>query len=218
MNKCYIKYPRTPHLPWSPGFTEDDIHSCGNIFQNKQIVVLEKLDGENTSCYADGYLHARSIDSQSHISRDWIKTNIAPQIKNGLPDGWRVCGENMYAKHSIYYTRLQTYFYVFAIYNENNFCLSWQETEEWCELLGLKTVPVLFSGEYNEAEIRGLWKGKSAVGEEGEGYVIRNAEGFFWQDFQLNVAKYVREKHVQTNNHWKSQSIIPNRLKRSETS
>lgn len=211
MSKCYIKYPRTPHLSWSPGFTEDDIHSRDNIFQDKQIVVLEKLDGENTSCYADGYLHARSLDSQSHISRDWIKTNIAPQIKNELPDGWRVCGENMYAKHSIHYTRLQTYFYVFAIYNENNFCLSWQETEEWCGLLNLHTVPVLYSGPYIE-NIHNIWNGSSVLGAESEGYVIRNAASFAYEDFANNTAKYVRKNHVQTTQHWKKQIIVPNVL------
>jgi hypothetical protein len=58
-----IKYPRTPHLPWSPGATSDDIYQ-GNTsyFENKVVVVTEKMDGENTSIYRD-FVHARSIDS-----------------------------------------------------------------------------------------------------------------------------------------------------------
>lgn len=42
------KYPRTPHLPWSPGATSDDKYiSSFESFRGKQIVVTEKMDGEN---------------------------------------------------------------------------------------------------------------------------------------------------------------------------
>jgi hypothetical protein len=44
----YVKYPRTWHLPWSPGITKDDrvIPSCDQ-FVGKNIVVTVKMDGEN---------------------------------------------------------------------------------------------------------------------------------------------------------------------------
>ena len=68
----YIKYPSTPHLPFSQGLQRDDtrIQSL-NSFEGREIVVTEKLDGENTSMYAD-HIHARSIDSRHHPSRDWV--------------------------------------------------------------------------------------------------------------------------------------------------
>jgi hypothetical protein len=68
-----IKYPRTPHLPWSPGASADDI-GLENLesFRGRQIVVTEKMDGENTTLYRD-HLHARSLDGRHHPSRDWVK-------------------------------------------------------------------------------------------------------------------------------------------------
>ena len=72
MNK--IKYPRTLHLPWSEGMTNDDkMLPSIEIFEGKEVVVSLKLDGENSSIYSGGYTHARSLDSKFHISREWIR-------------------------------------------------------------------------------------------------------------------------------------------------
>ena len=55
----YVKYPRTPHLPWSPGATADDrVHTDLAGLEGREIVVTEKLDGENTTIYRD-HVHAR---------------------------------------------------------------------------------------------------------------------------------------------------------------
>jgi len=44
----YVKYPRTYHCPWSPGLTKDDkVHPNMDYFQDKEIVVTIKMDGEN---------------------------------------------------------------------------------------------------------------------------------------------------------------------------
>jgi hypothetical protein len=114
-----------------------------------------------------------------------------------LPEGWRVCGENLYATHSIEYNDLSSYFEVFSVWNEKNDCLSWDETLEWTELLGLKTVPVLFRGTYNEETIRNLKLNK----ERQEGYVIRLTEQFGYFRFKKSVAKFVRKNHVQETVH-----------------
>ena len=46
------KYPRTYHLPFSPGFTSDDkVLKDDSYFRGKEIVVTEKMDGENVSIY-----------------------------------------------------------------------------------------------------------------------------------------------------------------------
>ncbi len=110
MNARPVKYPRTPHLPWSSGRAEDDIalDSIEHLERLEDVVVTEKLDGENTTLYHD-YLHARSIDSKSHPSRDWIKRFHA-KVRYDIPEDFRICGENMYAKHSIFYDALTTYY------------------------------------------------------------------------------------------------------------
>jgi len=46
-----------------------------------------------------------------------------------------------------------------------------------------------------------------------EGFVIRNVELFHYDDFNKNVGKWVRARHVQSSNHWMFDKIIPNKLK-----
>jgi len=211
MNAKRIKYPRIPHLPWSPGRSEDDIalDSIEHLEHLEDVVVTEKLDGENTTLYHD-YLHARSLDSKSHPSRNWIK-QFHTTIRYNIPEDFRICGENMYAKHSIFYDALTTYFYVFAIF-QSEMCLSWYDTVEWCKLIGLETVPVLYRGTWNEQAIKACWRGKSVFGEEQEGYVVRNVESFRFDEFRSNVAKYVRNDHVTTDQHWMHETVQPNRI------
>lgn len=210
-NTKRVKYPRTPHLPWSQGRAEDDIalNSIKHLEPLEDVVVTEKLDGENTTLYHD-YLHARSLDSKSHPSRDWIKQFHAT-IRFDIPEDFRVCGENMYAKHSIFYDSLTSYFYVFAIF-QGVICLSWDDTIEWCKLIDLETVPVLYRGIWDEKVIKACWHGKSAFGKEQEGYVIRNGGNFPLSDFQNNIAKYVRPQHVTTDQHWMYEAVSPNTL------
>ena len=82
--------------------------------------------------YRDGF-HARSLDTPAHPSRDWL-WGIHRQIGHDIPEGWRVCGENLYAKHSIAYRNLTAHFLVFGIWNEKAEALSWKDTLEWAQL------------------------------------------------------------------------------------
>ena len=205
---AYHKYPRTPHLPWSPGATSDDVFlvDTGN-FMGKKVVVTEKLDGENTTLYRD-YMHARSISSRPHPSRDWVKA-LHARIAYHIPAGWRLCGENLYARHAIAYEALEGYFYLFSIWGKDNNCLGWSETREWAELLEIPTPPVLFQGIWHEQKIRAL----KFDAQTCEGYVVRTVEGFAYSEFAQRVAKWVRQDHVQTDEHWMNQPVVPNRLK-----
>lgn len=222
-----IKYPRTFHVPWSDSNSSDDVWwtDC-SPFEGKEVVVTSKLDGECTTIYPDGHTHARSVDSLHHPSRSWIKA-LAAQIAPDIPKGHRVCGENLYAFHSIFYTDLPAYFFVYGIYDDKNTCLSWDETVEFCELLGLITVPVLYRGVWDEEVIRKgfpspfpTFHAKSENPEwpddfepcPPEGYVIRLAEAFPYGLFDKSVAKYVGKKFRQSMRdvHWASSKVIPN--------
>jgi hypothetical protein len=204
-----IKYPRTHHLPFSQGWTKDDKRlSSVAHFIGKEIVMSEKMDGENSTISRD-YYHARSLDSVDHPSRHWIKY-FWSTIRYDIPEGWRICGENLYAQHSLGYDNLESYFQVFSIWNENNECLSWNDTEDWCKLLGLTHVPVLWRGIFDE----NFLKNYKIDTEKQEGYVIRLAESFKFEDFSTSIAKWVRSQHVQTDEHWMSKLVIPNKLKK----
>lgn len=207
----YYKYPRTPHLPWSPGATSDDVKQVNTAnFVGKQVVVTEKMDGENTTFYSD-YLHARSIDGRHHPSRDWVK-KLHASMAYLIPQGWRVCGENLYAKHAIGYDHLPSFFMAFAIFDEHNRCLDWPQTLEWLQMLGLTHPKVIYQGIWDEQHIRAL---KVPV-ETMEGYVVRSFEGFEFDDFFDHIAKWVRPNHVQTDKHWMHTAIVPNKLKEDE--
>ncbi len=206
--KPYVKYPRTHHVPWSPGVNDDDrILDALTAFDGQRVIVTEKMDGENSSLYRD-YFHARSVDGRNHESRSWVK-QFWSTIMGDIPEDWRVCGENLFAKHSIGYDSLPSFFMGFSIWNERNVCLSWDDTLEWFDLLGVIHVPVLYDGIYDEALIKGLW-GEKDWGTS-EGYVVRLASEISYGDFRKKVGKFVRRGHVQTTKHWMhGQRIEPN--------
>lgn len=205
------KYPRSYHLPWSLGATDDDkVLSTVAHFIGREVVVTEKLDGENTTIYSDGYLHARSLDGASHPSQSLVRA-LAASVGYKLPEGYRVCGENLYAEHSISYDRLTSYFYVFSVWDGAT-CLSWDETEMWAEELGLPTVPVLYQGTWDEAAIRACWTGKGSFSGEQEGYVVRVRSEFNYANFGRSLAKFVRANHVTTDQHWREKPLVPNKL------
>lgn len=203
-----FSYPRTYHFPWSPGVTSDDkIIKDSKQFDGKLVIATEKRDGENTTLYPDGYVHARSIDGtgkdyQSWIIRKWRE--VAYQLDENL----RVCGENLYARHSIPYENLNSFFEVFGVYNHTH-CLSWADTKYLVGWLDLPLVPTIYEGIYDEKLIKQLATDTVAAG--GEGIVVRVADMFETSEFSQNVAKYVRANHVTTNEHW-TKNWIPNTL------
>jgi len=70
------KYPRTYHLPYSPGATKDDKKLQAGWFDNfagQEIVITSKLDGENTH-----FLHR-------------MCTLVHPVLRPVLP-GHGICG------------------------------------------------------------------------------------------------------------------------------
>lgn len=207
-----VKYPRTYHLPWSPGATKDDrvlsAHEANEFFVDKDVVVTVKMDGECTTFYHDG-LHARSLTYDPHPSRDWIRA-LHSRVAHEIPETWRICGENLYARHSITYSNLQSYFQVFSIWDGLR-CLPWDETVEWCKMLDLRVVPTLYRG-HQYPWSNPLSERETHLGDEMEGYVIRLSGDFHYNSFRKSVAKYVRKNHVQTTTHWMHDRVIPNGL------
>ena len=210
------KYPHTKHFTWSPGLQNDDRVIEINKLEGRNIVVTEKLDGENTTMARD-YIHARSCsDMAPHISRSWVQA-LHGSIKHDIPDGWRICGENVYAKHSIHYTRekgnaLRSYFQVFGIW-DGDLCLSWDETQQYVDVLGLVTVPVLSIRPYDllllEEIGRVVEKSKDCI----EGYVARISDDFYSEEYKFVTAKYVRANHIQTTTeHWLEQPMVKNEV------
>lgn len=200
-------YPRTRHLPWSPGATADDLRVTDlSGLRGREVVVTEKLDGENTTLYADG-LHARSLDSAHHPSRAWVK-GLQGRIGQGIPAGWRVCGESMYARHSLAYDDLESWFYGFSVWDGDGRCLHWDRSVEFLRRLGIPVPAVLWRGAFDERALRAL----KLDTERREGYVVRTVDGFPAAEFGQRVAKWVRSGHVVTDTHWMHSAVVENGL------
>ncbi|MFB8210974.1 RNA ligase family protein [Streptomyces sp. NPDC056010] len=199
-------YPRTAHLPWSPGATSDDVRMTDlAALAGTEVVVTEKLDGENTTLYADG-LHARSLDSAHHPSRTWVKA-LQARVGARIPQGWRICGENMFARHSLAYDALESHFYGFSVWDGDR-CLGWDRTVEFLRSLGIPAPPVLWRGVFDAKALRAL---KPDTGRQ-EGYVVRPAASFPAALFGRVVGKWVRPGHVVTDTHWMHAEVVENGL------
>lgn len=205
-----FKYPRTFHLPWSPGVTKDDkILKSVTHFEKRRVIITEKLDGECTTIKY-GKIHARSLDSKDHESRHWVKNRYG-YLTQTLERYMRICGENVFAEHSIAYSNLISFFYAFSVWFDD-VCQSWDDTLFELEYLDIPHVPVIYDGIWDEDFVRNI---KIAPTEKGEmeGYVVRLADSFTLDEFPISVAKYVREGHVQTDEHWMYKPVVKNELK-----
>jgi hypothetical protein len=208
------KYPHTPHLPWSPGFDEkeDMVLRSTEHWAGTEVVITEKMDGEGTSIYRDNF-HARSTEYAPHPSRSRMRA-IWGAVRYDIPLNWRICGENVSARHSIGYTDLPSYFLVFSIWDRGT-ALAWDDTVEWCHLLNLDTVPVLWQGMWSEDKCREIIAGLDVMKQEG--IVVRPNGRFPWEriaDPWMGVlGKWVRKGHVTTDEHWMQRPVEWNELK-----
>ncbi len=181
------KYNRTYHLPFSPGSTNDDRISDSVIsLIGIEIVITEKLDGENTGMTSDGvYARSHAAFTESAWSRE--VRQLHSMIKSSIDEDVFIFGENMEGIHSIEYTNLKSYFYMFGV-RDNNIWIPWEGVEEYSYLLDIPVVPVLFRGFINsEKELQQIFedlvKQPSALGGKREGIGIIYAGMFHNGDF-----------------------------------
>jgi ATP-dependent RNA circularization protein (DNA/RNA ligase family) len=199
------KYPRTYHFTFSPEIHSDDkIHQNQRIFLNKELIITEKLDGGNTSL-KNGKVFARSVSGPaSHPSFSMVKkfhgykSNFFQEV---------VYGENLEGMHSIEYTSLNDCFYVFGVLSSENTWFSYDEMINFCEKYNFKSVPLIYRGTFSSLKDLQAFLDKeilkeSRFGGEREGFVVRLAESFSFNNFSKYVVKYVRKGHVQTDKHW----------------
>ena len=208
-----MKYPRTYHVPFSPGATKDDKKLKDGWFEyyrGKEIVFTEKLDGEN-SCLCQKGVFARSHGAETRSPWSinlWGDNGLYWKVKGLIDDDLLIFGENLYGEHSIHYEKLRDYFHVFACYNETtDKWWSWDDVKFVSKVLDVPHVPTLWRGiAESEDQIRELiiqtMNMPSAYGNTKEGVVIRLANEFDGEDFTNYVCKYVRANHVQTDEHW----------------
>lgn len=215
------KYPRTYHLPFSPGRGKDDkVMPSVDHLVGLPLTITEKMDGSNV-CMTNKECFSRShYGPPTHESFDAFKA-LHAGVKYNIPEGMLMFGEWCFAKHSISYARLPAYFLLFGVKDTtNNVWSSWAGVELWAQRLGVVTVPVVEQQIIFESSkeliqfVTGEAKKQSVCGGDREGLVVRKRLTFDDGEFSSMVGKYVRANHVQTSIHWKFQELVRNELKK----
>lgn len=214
------KYPRTFHLPFSPGATKDDKRhpDIPGLFVGMPLTLTEKVDGSNV-CLEQKQVYARSHQgAPRHPSFDALKAFHA-SVMPLLPDNMQLFGEWCWARHSIAYGALPHYLLLFGVRDiREQTWLEWEAVERWANILGCATVPLLeqFTAQ-NDTGFRAVVERHarelSVLGGEREGVVVRWSGRFAQEDFSRATGKWVRAGHIQTDDHWTGQAIVRNRLR-----
>lgn len=212
------KYPRSFHLPWSPGGTSDDKRLKDvSALIGAEIVITEKCDGSNLTYTRTSVFSRSHAGPPAHPSFNLAKVTHA-RIGHLLSEGISVFCEYCYAVHSIAYQGLPEYSLVFGVRDDvEGTWWDWDMTAAQAADLGLPTVPLLFRGAVtSEEELRALTTRlagePSALGGSREGVVVRRAGPFADGDFPKSLGKWVRRDHVQTDEHWMHQALVAQKL------
>ena len=212
------KYPRSLHLPWSPGGTSDDKRMADvSSLLDVPLVITEKCDGSNLTYTRTAVFSRSHSGPPGHPSFDLAKATHA-RIAHELSLGLSLFCEYCYAVHSITYDALPDYSLVFGARDDREGrWWDWDMVVAQAADLGLPTVPELHRGQVStarelEALTLSLASQPSVFGGPREGVVVRHAGEFRDADFQRSLAKWVRSDHVTTDEHWMHQNIRPQRL------
>lgn len=212
------KYPRSFHLPWSPGGTSDDkrLPDVAALI-GVPILVTEKLDGSNLTYTRDSVFSRSHSGPPAHASFDFAKATHG-RIRHLISEGISIFCEYCYAIHSIEYGALPGFSFVFGVRDDRlDLWWDWDMVAVQAADLGLPTVPELFRGVVgSEGELEALTLAlaakPSAYGGQREGVVVRRLSEFPGGAFARSLGKWVRKDHVQTDEHWLHQAIRPQRL------
>ncbi len=196
------KYPRTPHLEGSrlqPG-DEDLARIDFSEVEGRHIVIEEKIDGANSAISFDEdgtlllqsrghYLTGGAREVHYDLFKQWASVHRDAFYKV-LGTRYIMYGEWMYAKHSMYYDALPSYFMEFDIYDrEKDIYLDTPGRRELTRLMPISSVPVLGEGVFkrNSDIIKHI--GKSRYIKDGHLDRLRA----YCEDMGLDVEERLRE-------------------------
>ena len=207
-----IRFPRTFNV--YSGRDEHDYRddllmtpeATSTLFQY-EIIVQEKIDGANLGLFLDddGYtIHAVKRNTEINLQHpekqfrrlgDWINMNYG-DIRDILESGKVIFGEWLYARHSVVYDRLPSYFLCFDIYNlaEQKFYAQ-HEVERILQGTAIRHNPVVFRGTVESIEELEDMIGPSQFGPgQMEGVYIRIDD----EQFNESRCKLVHRDFIQT--------------------
>lgn len=211
------KYPRTLHLPFSPGKGSDDKVMSEKEFESfvgEEIIFSEKLDGSNVCLTKESCFSRSHFGPPTHASFNGLK-EFHKMVSSDLDPNLSVFAEWACAVHSIRYSILPSYLFIIGVRNDlTGEWWSYDEVKVMSEWLRAPTVPMLLRGQVGDKAklkkiILDLASLSSIYGKEREGVVISKVSGITADDSNrlCGVGKMVRAGHVQTSEHWLTQKI-----------
>ncbi len=130
---------------------------------------------------------------------------ISPQLAGDE----RIIGEYLFARHSIAYGALPSYFLGFAWIKQEE-VQAWDATLLRFVELGIAPVPELYRGPFSDQVVSTVLSELDL--DRQEGFVVRDTAAFAEQDTPTHLGKYVREDHVQSDTHWMNAKLVKNEL------
>lgn len=196
------KFPRIPHLPFSPGATPDD-ERVGDMreFLGYPVVLTEKMDGANV-CLTSETVYARSHSGPATGRMfDELKAYHA-RVRHLILPEISVFAEWCKAVHTIEYAAENfPRLFVIAVRNDHVASwLGWEYTSYWAGRLGAAPVPTIEVAQFENAsqfertvraaaERRSCWQAPRR-----EGVVVRPVSGVADSLFGSHFAKFVNEE------------------------
>lgn len=221
----FYKFPHTPHIAWlGKMYPRDDKVLDPNEadeFLSHKVIIEEKVDGANLGFSIDEHGELRAQNRGSYLSLDncqgqwsqfkrWL-TPRADALAEALFPDLILFGEWCYARHSIPYTRLPDWFLAFDVYDRaSQQFWDTRRRDELVDKLGLCTVPLVTSGEFDMPQLSSMaWLASRLVDEPMEGIYIRRE----YNGSTIQRAKLVRPTFTQAiDEHWSRRSIEQNTL------
>jgi RNA ligase (TIGR02306 family) len=175
--------------------------------EGEQVIINEKLEGENTCIIHDGnrlYVRSRHLFKIEKPESHWWQ----PVLRMGLKD--KLTKYPMLAMYGENYGRVKHFSYdatpkkgggfegnirIFDIWDAKAFkFLEWEDVKAVCADIGIETVPELYVGEWKaDKSLYALAEGKSTIGDcVREGFVVRSVPNTF--DPYINGRKIVKLK------------------------
>jgi hypothetical protein len=178
------KYPNIPHIPGSQLASGDmlsDNYPIGEFY------VYEKLDGASLGISKTSkgyrlqnrgaYLEHKRPHPQWEAAKNWVYMNyeVLDRFFEGFPRG-TLFGEWLYAKHSIWYPALESYFIGYDVWTGNEFLPDSLTIQEIITTVGLVPSPII-TATNNIAEFLASYTHKPIYdSNEYEGFIFRSVK------------------------------------------
>ena len=223
MNSDFFKFPTTPHLAVfeTDSVREDKVltERERDEFLQHELIVEEKIDGANLGISFDGSGDVHVQNRGAYLSKpyqgQWKKLDEWLLLKldrffDVLHDQYILFGEWCFARHSVIYDNLPSWFVGFDIYDkEHRQFLSCPMRNDLFKQMKICQIPMLGKGRFSLPELNTFFRTSCFSHAGSEGLYLRYDHGK-WLEAR---AKLVRPEFVQAiETHWSRKSIIPNKL------